>query len=134
MLYCQNLTITHKSDGRALIRDFTFSPRVGEHLAVIGEEGNGKSTLIRAFHDPALISAYAAVSGTISKGGSVTGYLPQEPDPKLAGMPVYEYLETLSPGSGSRSGNCRGSPGTWGSPSIPCTPTGPSDPSPAGSR
>ena len=98
MLYCQNLTITHKSDGRALIRDFTFSPRAGEHLAVIGEEGNGKSTLIRAFHDPALISAYASVSGTITKGGSVTGYLPQEPDPKLAGMPVYEYLENALSG------------------------------------
>ena len=83
MLYCQNLTITHRSDGRALIRDFTFSPRAGEHLAVIGEEGNGKSTLIRAFHDPALISAYAAVSGTITK---------------LAGMPVYEYLENALSG------------------------------------
>ena len=98
MLYCQNLTITHRSDGRALIRDFTFSPRAGEHLAVIGEEGNGKSTLIRAFHDPALISPYASVSGTITKGGSVTGYLPQEPDPKLAGMPVYEYLENALSG------------------------------------
>ena len=98
MLTCQNLTLTHKADGRVLVRDFSFTPRRGEHVAIIGEEGNGKSTLLRLLHDPALVADYASWSGTVSKGSgadrSVTAYLPQEPEPAMAALPVYEYLST----------------------------------------
>ena len=96
MLSCQNITVTHRKDGRVLIRDFSFTPRVGEHAALIGEEGNGKSTLLRLLHDPALILPYAEFEGTVSKGSGenrvVTGYLPQEPEPDAAGLPVWEYM------------------------------------------
>ena len=96
MLTCQNITITHRKDGRVLVRDFSFTPREGEHAALIGEEGNGKSTLLRLMHDPALILPYAEFEGTVSKGSgasrSVTGYLPQEPEPDAADLPVWEYM------------------------------------------
>ena len=96
MLTCQNITITHKRDGRVLIRDFSFTPREGEHAALIGEEGNGKSTLLRLLHDPALILPYAEYEGTVSKGSGesrvVTGYLPQEPEPDAAALPVWDYM------------------------------------------
>ena len=96
MLTCQNITITHRKDGRVLVRDFSFTPREGEHAALIGEEGNGKSTLLRLMHDPALILPYAEFSGTVSKGSgpakSVTGYLPQEPEADAADLPVWEYM------------------------------------------
>ena len=98
MLTCQNLTITHRGDGRVLVRDFSFTPRRGEHVAVIGEEGNGKSTLVRLMHDPRLIEDYADWEGIVSKGSgadrSATAYLPQEPEPALAHLPVWEYLGT----------------------------------------
>ncbi|MCR4905070.1 MAG: ATP-binding cassette domain-containing protein [Clostridiales bacterium] len=98
MLTCQNLTITHRKDGRVLVRDFSFTPKKGEHVAVIGEEGNGKSTLVRLMHDPALIADYADWEGIVSKGSgadrSATAYLPQEPEPALAALPVWEYLGT----------------------------------------
>ena len=96
MLTCQNLTITHRKDGRVLVRDFCFTPRRGEHVGVIGEEGNGKSTLVRLMHDPALIEPYADWEGIVSKGSdadrSTTAYLPQEPEAALAALPVWEYL------------------------------------------
>ena len=96
MLHCQNITITHRKDGRVLIRDFSFTAGKGEHIAIIGEEGNGKSTLLRLMHDPRLILPYAEYSGTVSKGTgasrSVTGYLPQECEPGCASMPVWEYM------------------------------------------
>ena len=73
-----------------MIRDFSFTPREGEHAALIGEEGNGKSTLLRLLHDPALILPYAEYEGTVSKGSGesrvVTGYLPQEPEPDAAAL------------------------------------------------
>ena len=98
MLTCQNLTITHRKDGRVLVRDFSFTPKKGEHVAIIGEEGNGKSTLVRLMHDPALIADYADWEGIVSKGSgadrSATAYLPQEPEAALAGLPVWEYLGT----------------------------------------
>ena len=96
MLHCVNVTVTHRKDGRVLVRDFSFTPREGEHAAIIGEEGNGKSTLLRLMHDPALILPYADYEGTVSKGSGasrvVTGYLPQELEPECASLPVWEYM------------------------------------------
>ena len=92
MIHCQDVTVTHRKDGRVLVRDFTFTPREGEHAALIGEEGNGKSTLLRLMHDPALVLPYAEIEGSVTKGGSVTGYLAQETDPADAAAPVLSYL------------------------------------------
>ena len=96
MLTCQNITITHLKDGRVLVRDFSFTPREGEHAALIGEEGNGKSTLLRLMHDPALILSYAEYTGTVSKGSGesrvVTGFLSQESEPEYAALPVWDYM------------------------------------------
>ena len=43
----KNLTIRLKKDGRTIIDNLTFSINDGDRLALIGEEGNGKSTLLR---------------------------------------------------------------------------------------
>ena len=55
MLQTRNLTITMKKDLRDLLRDFTFSLNPGDKAAIIGEEGNGKSTLLKLLYDPALV-------------------------------------------------------------------------------
>ena len=47
MLQIQNLTVTHTKDLSVLMESLSFSLREGERLALIGEEGNGKSTLLR---------------------------------------------------------------------------------------
>ena len=51
MLQIQNLTITHKKDLRELVRDFSFCLNPGDRAALIGEEGNGKSTLLKLIYD-----------------------------------------------------------------------------------
>ena len=97
MIQLNHITIHHKKDDRTLVRDFSFTPHEGEKIAFIGEEGNGKSTVLALIHDPSLIESYAEVTGTVSKGGSVTGYLPQQLPPEYADMTFWEFLYTDAP-------------------------------------
>ena len=78
MLQIKNLTIYHKKDLRALLKDFSFVLHDGEKAALIGEEGNGKSTLLKLIYNPALVEDYAEYSGEIITESTVFGYLPQE--------------------------------------------------------
>lgn len=78
MLQIQNLTITHKKDMRELLRDFSLVLNPGDKAALIGEEGNGKSTLLKLIYDDSLVNDYAEYRGEILKRGLKLGYLPQE--------------------------------------------------------
>ena len=69
MLQIQNLTITHKKDSRELVRDFSLCLTPGDRAALIGEEGNGKSTLLKLIYDERLTEDYAEFTGVISKKG-----------------------------------------------------------------
>ena len=52
MLTVRNLSILHNKDLRPLIKDLSFTLSGTERLAVIGEEGNGKSALLQAIVCP----------------------------------------------------------------------------------
>ena len=78
MLQIRHLTITHRQDLRPLLEDFSFSLRPGDRAAVIGEEGNGKSTLLKLIADESLVAGYAAYTGEILRDGMRPGYLSQE--------------------------------------------------------
>ena len=73
MLQIQNLTLTHQKDLRTIIENFTFSLQPGDKAVIIGEEGNGKSTLLKWLYDPALIEGYAQASGTRLLGALCSG-------------------------------------------------------------
>ena len=45
MLQIRNVTIVSRKDDRLLADDLSFTLHKGERAALIGEEGNGKSTL-----------------------------------------------------------------------------------------
>ncbi len=47
MLQIKQLTITHKKDFRVILKDFSFVLNPGDKVVLIGEEGNGKSTLLK---------------------------------------------------------------------------------------
>ena len=47
MLEIQHLSLTLKMENRPLLRDFSFVLGPRDKAALIGEEGNGKSTLLR---------------------------------------------------------------------------------------
>ena len=91
MLTIRNLTIVHKKDLTALIENLSFSVSPGERIAVIGEEGNGKSTLLRAIAGDDAIFAYAEISGQIVNSFSF-GFLPQELPSDKRQMTAYEYF------------------------------------------
>ena len=78
MLQVRKLHIAMKKDLRELVRDFTFALNPGDKAAIIGEEGNGKSTLLKLIYDENLVEGYAEWSGTIQKDGMILGYLSQE--------------------------------------------------------
>ena len=78
MLQVRKLHIAMKKDLRELVRDFTFALNPGDKAAIIGEEGNGKSTLLKLIYDENLVEGYAEWSGAIQKDGMILGYLSQE--------------------------------------------------------
>ena len=75
MLEIRNLSIYHNKDLTPLISDLSFTLRPGERAALIGEEGNGKSTLLRLL--AGLDAPYVSCEGQILVTGT-RSYLPQE--------------------------------------------------------
>ena len=78
MLQISHLTITHRKDLRTILEDFSLVLNRGDKAVLVGEEGNGKSTLLRWIYDPALIEDYAEARGTRASQGELLAYLPQE--------------------------------------------------------
>ena len=78
MLQINDLTITCRRDLRTVVEHLNLTLGPGDRCAVIGEEGNGKSTLLRLLCDSSLVEGYAEWSGSFSFGRDRPGYLAQE--------------------------------------------------------
>ncbi len=78
MFQVKNLTITHKKDLTTLVEGLSFVLAPGDRAAMIGEEGNGKSTVLKLLYDPALAAPYVEWTGEIGDRGARRGYLAQE--------------------------------------------------------
>ena len=102
VLQIKNLTLTHRKDGRVLIRDFSFALNPGDRAVLIGEEGNGKSTLLKAIRDKSLVEDYVEVEGEIVRSGLKLGYLAQELTERQKEKSVLEFCSEL-PSFDSRS-------------------------------
>lgn len=92
MLQIRNLTIRHKKDYRVLLKDFNLCINKGDKCALIGEEGNGKSTLLKLIHSPESAESYIEYEGEIMRSGERLGYLPQELPEDKHGVTVFGYL------------------------------------------
>ncbi len=92
MLEIQHLTLTLKNELRALIEDFSLILNPGDKAVIIGEEGNGKSTLLKWIADPASIEDYAEASGKLNLHGHRLAYLPQELPHELSETPIVDYF------------------------------------------
>lgn len=92
MLQIQNFTLIQKKDHRTLIDGLSFHVNDGEKVAVVGEEGNGKSTLLKWIADPAQIEPYADAFGERTVTG-LCGYLPQELTATERETPVAAWME-----------------------------------------
>ncbi len=91
MFQIRHLTITHTRDLRTLIEDFSFVLHPGDKAVVIGEEGNGKSTLLKWLYDPALIEPYCQWSGETAGDPGPMGYLAQDLTAEEQSMPVRDF-------------------------------------------
>ncbi|MDE6107109.1 MAG: ATP-binding cassette domain-containing protein, partial [Oscillospiraceae bacterium] len=97
MLQVKNLTLTHRKDLTTLIENLSFTLNSGDRAALIGEEGNGKSTLLKLLYDPSLVEGYVEWTGEIIGGNAPKGYLAQELTPEELEEPVFQFCQT-SPG------------------------------------
>lgn len=92
MLQIKNVSLTHRLDLNPLTEDLSFTLNRGDRAVLIGEEGNGKSTLLKWIYDPSLIEAYCDWKGERIVTGEKLAYLPQELPSSSRECPVTEYF------------------------------------------
>lgn len=92
MLQVKKLNIIHRKDLRTITEDFNLVLNPGDKAVMIGEEGNGKSTILKWIFDPAYIEDYAQAEGERICTGEKLGYLPQELADEDKEKSVYGYI------------------------------------------
>ncbi len=92
MIQINGLTLTHKKDLRVILENFELVLNDGDKAVIIGEEGNGKSTLMKWLYDPRLVYDYIEADGKRELGQERIGYLPQELTNEDKKKTVYEYF------------------------------------------
>ena len=100
MFQIKNLSMNHTKDSHVLSENLSFVLNDGDKAAIIGEEGNGKSTLLKLIYDPELVENYIEYSGEIIRNGSVFGYLAQEISDSEKELSVREFCENSEGFSG----------------------------------
>lgn len=91
MLELKNVTICLKNDGRYIANNFSFTLKHGDKAVIIGEEGNGKSTLLKCIFQQNLVEEYCSCSGEVITKGRMA-YLPQVMDERCEELSLAEYF------------------------------------------
>lgn len=92
MIQIRELTMVHRRDQRTLLADFSLTLREGERAVLVGEEGDGKSTLLKWIADPSLVDEYVQCTGERILSAERPGYLPQELPAAERERTVYEFF------------------------------------------
>ena len=92
MIQLNNVSIFVSANGRKLVGDLSFTLNPGDRTVIIGEEGNGKSTLLKLIYDPALIESHAEYTGSVYRGNHRLGYLAQELEERYAALSISEFI------------------------------------------
>lgn len=90
-----NITLELKS-GRKIVKNLTFTLNDNDKLAIIGEEGNGKSTLLKYIYDENLIDSYCYYSGVKELFKEQIGYLEQSLNLLWYSYGALDYIITPS--------------------------------------
>ena len=96
MLELRDLTI-ETINGKPLVSNLDLVLNEDDKMAVIGEEGNGKSTLLKAIYNSKEIEKYCYLSGEVLKNDLIIGYLEQSLNTNWDKSYVYEYFLKDSP-------------------------------------
>ena len=89
MLRINNLNV-YTNKGRNLIKDFSFTLNEKDKIGIIGEEGNGKSTLLKILSGID-VSDYVEYTGDVICDKFI-GYLPQKIDNRYLDYDVTDYI------------------------------------------
>jgi len=92
MLELKDITISLKQEDRLLVDRFSFTLGRGDKAVLIGEEGNGKSTLLKAIYDRDMIADYCVCAGRVTARGKLA-YLPQTMDRALFDTTLAAYFD-----------------------------------------
>ena len=90
MIKINHLTITQNKDLRDLISDLNITIQDGEKVAIIGEEGNGKSTLLKTLMGERLEDF--TIRGDIQSDYQSLAYIPQHLPEKLKKKSLQDYF------------------------------------------
>lgn len=90
MIKINHLTITQNKDLRDLISNLNITIQDGEKIAIIGEEGNGKSTLLRALMGEPLPDF--TIRGEIQSDLQSLAYIPQKLAEDLKKQTLHDYF------------------------------------------
>lgn len=94
LLRTDKLNIILQKNGRVLVEDFTFTLKRGDKIAMIGEEGDGKSTLMKVLCGEESVLRYVSYTGTLTREGKFayfSQFLPEED----YGKTLSEYFEDV---------------------------------------
>ena len=90
MIKINHLTITQNKDLRDLVSDLNITIQDGEKVAIIGEEGNGKSTLLKTLMGEKL--ADFSIRGEIQSDLQSLAYIPQHLPEILKNKTLHDYF------------------------------------------
>ena len=90
MIKINQLTITQNKDLRGLISDLNITIQDGEKVAIIGEEGNGKSTLLKTLMGERLEDF--TIRGDIQSDLQALAYIPQHLPEELKKKSLQDYF------------------------------------------
>lgn len=94
MLELRDITLRLKREDRTLAENFSFTLKKGDKAVLIGEEGNGKSTLLKYVFDPGSVEDYCEGEGSVIARGRLA-YLPQSMDADLVPLSLKAYFESV---------------------------------------
>ncbi|MED1785068.1 ATP-binding cassette domain-containing protein [Brevibacillus fortis] len=92
MIEVHSITITTKKDSRTLLLDLHLNIQTGDKIAIIGEEGNGKSTLLKFIYNEQLIAEYCTFEGKVMRSDYSLGFLSQELSDEEKQMTIADFF------------------------------------------
>ncbi|MBF0786604.1 MULTISPECIES: ATP-binding cassette domain-containing protein [unclassified Streptococcus] len=92
MLQITHLTMTHEKDLTDLVTDLSLVIHRGDKVALIGEEGNGKSSLLKWMIKEDLVTSYIQFSGQIQRNFVQYSYIPQQLPSSLEALSLNDYF------------------------------------------
>lgn len=92
LLQVQELALTQTKNLRTLVSDLTFNLEAGDKMAIIGEEGNGKSSLLKVLLGVPTLTSYLEISGHVQRNYAASVYIPQELDPRFEQLSLNQFF------------------------------------------